>query len=131
MYQHKKAAVLLPAVLMISIFSCASKKPDYSGWKATIGYVYKMWEVDGTEVSYRYKVNGVTYSEFAGVPYGTIYYDRFIILYNPDNPSESILGCSDPYFYPGDSVSFAEGEIKGKSEIRPLLEREAKLLLQL
>lgn len=52
--------MLFLSIWMIMAISCSSPKPDYSAWKTTIGYVYKMWEVDGSEISYKYQVNGNT-----------------------------------------------------------------------
>lgn len=94
--------------------SCTSKEKDYSNWEIAVATVTKLWAVDGGNVTYVYYVNSKQYKRATEVPSGTIYYDRFLILYNPDNPSESEMANPTPFFHESDSVRITEGEITNK-----------------
>jgi hypothetical protein len=53
------------------------------------------------------------------VPQGAIYRDKFIVLYNPLKPSESILGSSTPFFYSYDSFGITAGVIISERDVQP------------
>ncbi len=101
------------AALMMICASSACKEKNYSNWKLTVARVYKIWEIDGSEVSYEYIVDGNRYTGCELVPPGAIYGDKYLILYNPVKPNECIIGDSTPFFFADDSVGYTEGEIIG------------------
>lgn len=41
-----------------------------------------------------------------------------MILYNPKNPSQSILNTSTPYFYDDEDVGYTSGEILSKNKLK-------------
>jgi len=116
MNKNLLAICLFCGLIIIGILS-AFKKKDYSNWKVTVARVYKIWEFDGSEITYEYWVNGMRYQNGGSSPSGTIYGDLFLILYNPKNPTDCIMNTSTPYFLENDNVDFADGEIIGEHRI--------------
>lgn len=108
---RKLYEIAIFTVLLILNYSCMSKEKDYSDWEIGIARVSKLWEIDGSEISYEYYVAGTRYTNYIGAPIGTIFGDRFLILYNPQKPSQSIIGDPTPYFNEKDSLLTTEGKI--------------------
>lgn len=115
-------------LLLFSIMTCtlSCKEPDYTKWEISIAYVDKMWEFDGSEVGYEFRAKNRIYRNSSQVPPGTIYGDRFIVLYNPENPSQSILACNTPLFISDERIKYTEGEITTRNNITPSIYKDKK-----
>ncbi len=86
---------------------------NVSNWKVAVGTVDRMYAPDGSDMALTYVVNEISYSNGGDALQGTVYGDKYLLLYNPEDPSESVINTTSPFFYKNENLARAKGHIVG------------------
>lgn len=69
-------------------------------------------------MSLTYVVEGVSFSDRGEALQGTTYGDKYLVLYNTNNPSECVINTTLPFFYKNEKLGRTKGQIVGRVRSR-------------
>ncbi|MBL7690808.1 MAG: hypothetical protein JNM41_04385 [Flavipsychrobacter sp.] len=121
----KFAMFVFFGAILIGVY-ISFRKQDVSAWNVAVGTVDRLYSPDGSEMALTYVVNGVSFSDGGGALQGTTYGDKYLVLYNPNNPSECIINASSPFFYKNENLAKTKGQIVGRVRSKKKRDKEGQ-----
>lgn len=89
------------------------REVDVSNWEVAVGTVDRLYSPDGSDMALTYVVDGVSYSNGGEALQGTKHGDKYLVLYDPKAPSESVINIAMPFFYKEEHLATTTGKIVG------------------
>lgn len=113
MTKNKLAMFVFFGVILFAVYYYSIREVDVSTWKVAVGTVDQLFSPDGSDMALSYSVNGVSFSDGGEALQGTVYGDKYLVMYNPNNPSECIINTTSPFFYKHENLAWTKGKIVG------------------
>ena len=121
----KIAMVVFFGAILIGV-GMSFREKDVSTWNLAVGKVDRLYSPDGSDMVLTYWVNGISLSEGGECLQGTTYGDKYLILYNPNTPSECIINTTSPFFYKNENLATTKGQIVGRVRSKKKRDKEGQ-----